>query len=88
MASFFFIPFEKESNFLFVLFPDQDNSPTYIEMKVEGEIQWARKRLGRVFPRPPHLLRVTKGKWREKRGKEKPVQNVCVKVSVGDDGVY
>ena len=73
---------------MFVLFPDQDNSPTYIEMKVEGEIQWARKRLGRVFPRPPHLLRVTKGKWREKRGKEKPIQIVSVKVSVGDDRVY
>ena len=85
---FFFIPFEKESNFLFVLFPDQDNSPTYIEMKVEGEIQWARKRMGKVFPRPPHLLCVAKRKWREKRGKEKPIQIVSVKVSVGDDRVY
>ena len=85
---FFLYHLKKKVIFLFVLFPDQDNSPTYIEMKVEGEIQWARKRLGRVFPRPPHLLCVTKGKWREKRGKEKPIQIVCVKVSVGDDGVY
>ena len=44
--------------------------------------------MGKVFPRPPHLLRVAKGKWREKRGKEKPIQIVCVKVSVGDDRVY